>query len=76
MSETVPPIPILCACGQQICEEVYIQGIVLLHAGGGLWYEMRGNCAKCGEPFYWSVKSELIQQVVRRKKITPAEGDG
>ena len=67
---TVPPVPIRCNCGNQICQEVYIEGVVLLHAGGGLWHELRGNCARCGEPFFWSAKSDQIHQVVRRKKLT------
>jgi hypothetical protein len=62
---SIPPVPINCVCGSQICEEVYIRGITLLHAGGGMWHELRGHCAQCGAPFYWSVKSENIQLALK-----------
>jgi hypothetical protein len=67
-SDVVPPVPILCACGAQICEKVYVQGIgSLFHAGGGIWHELRGNCVQCGEPFYWSAKDQQIQRVIKRQ---------
>ncbi|MGA2504217.1 MAG: hypothetical protein ABSG01_09025 [Anaerolineales bacterium] len=76
MTDTIPPVPIMCVCGNQIYEEVYVEGHVLVHAGGGLWHELRGHCCQCGAPFNWSVKSRQIQRaIVARKKIIPAEGE-
>jgi hypothetical protein len=74
--EVIPPVPILCACGVQICEEIYVQGIVLLHAGGGLWHELHGVCAQCGAAFHWSIKNAQLQQVVQREQISPADQPG
>jgi hypothetical protein len=76
MNDTVPPVPIICACGNQICEEVYIEGIVLIHAGGGLWRALSGNCAQCGKAFLWSFKNKQLQQVIMRKKISPHDQEG
>jgi uncharacterized Zn finger protein len=62
----------MCTCGTQICEEVYIEGIVLIHAGGGLWRELRGNCAQCGAVFHWSIRDKQLQRVIiSRKKLSP-----
>ena len=74
MNASIPPVPIVCACDNQIGEEVYIQGIVLIHAGGGLWRELHGNCVQCGQAFHWSVKGKQIQRmIVSRKQIHGGE---
>jgi hypothetical protein len=78
MTDTVPPVPILCACGNQIGEEVSVQGIMLIHAGGGLWHELRGNCVQCAVPFYWSIKDKQISRaIIARKEISmPDQEEG
>ena len=58
-----------CACGNPIGKEVIIHGIVLFHAGGGIWRELHGNCVQCGEKFHWSLRDKQLQQVIMRKKI-------
>jgi hypothetical protein len=54
-------------CGNQIGEEVLIVGIMHVHAGGGLWQQLRGNCTNCGEPFYWSDNSIKVARHLMRK---------
>lgn len=77
MTDIVPPVPIMCVCSSQIGEEIYVQGIVLIHAGGGLWRELRGHCAQCGEPFYWSIGDKQISKaIVARKRINPTDQEG
>jgi hypothetical protein len=77
MSETIPPVPVMCECGNQIYEEVYFQGIVLVHAGGGLLRDLRGNCAQCGKKFWWSIKDQQISRaIVERKRSDPGGGHG
>jgi hypothetical protein len=64
------PDPITCRCGTRIGEEIEIQGDAVIHAGGGMWHDLRGCCAQCGEPFYWSAKGKQIQRAfVVWKKI-------
>ena len=66
MSANPPPVPVNCpGCGNQIGEEVdiHVRGIVLFHAGGGLWRDLRGHCAQCGLTFYWSASDKLLQQL-------------
>jgi hypothetical protein len=59
------PVPIACpACGSLIGEEISVQGIVLIHAGGGLWRELRGYCAQCGKLFYWTASDKQLQQLI------------
>jgi hypothetical protein len=75
MTDTIPPVPLMCVCGNQIGEEVYIQGNMVIHAGGGLWYDLRGCCANCGEPFYWSVKGQaIVRTIFSHKKTDDQEG--
>ena len=77
MTDTVPPVAIRCVCGNLIGEEVYVEGNVVMHVGGGMWHDLRGCCAQCGEPFYWSVKGRQIQRaIVAHKKIRPHDQEG
>ena len=81
MNMDLMPLPVKCpGCGTQIGKEIIVQGIVLVHAGGGIWRELRGYCVQCGKPFYWSVKDKQMQTVIKgmsisRKKISPLEQD-
>ena len=65
---TIPtnaPEPITCpACGNLITEQVTIKGITFVHAGGGVWRELRGWCAQCGTPFYWTTSDNQIQTLM------------
>jgi hypothetical protein len=74
MTDTILSGPILCSCGNQIGDEIDIQGNVVIHAGGGMWHDLRGCCAQCGEPFYWSVKGKQIQRAIVLRKRRDATG--
>lgn len=64
------PIQINCqTCSNQIGEEINIDGVILLHAGGALNREQRGWCAQCGTPFYWSVGDQPMQLVIQGLQI-------
>lgn len=76
-----PPIPVNCPrCNNKIGEEINI-GFVLIHAGGAVWRELRGYCAQCGSPFYWTASDNQLEIVVkealisRRIKQLPKKGD-
>lgn len=74
MTDTISPVPIVCKCGNQIGEEIYVQGIVLVHAGGGLWHDLSGHCAQCSNPFYWSTKGTLIQRALINHSVRAGGG--
>jgi hypothetical protein len=74
VTDSIQPVPIRCKCGNQIAVDVYIEGNVLVHAGGGLWYVMRGYCDKCGESFNLSIKERQIQRaIITRSKLGDQE---
>lgn len=58
--------PVNCQnCQNQLGEIVNVKGIDMLHAGGGLWRDMRGYCAQCGKPFYWATSDRQFSDVIR-----------
>lgn len=65
MPEIQAPTPVMCSnCGSQLGEEIHINDITLVHAGGGIYHELSGHCAQCNAPFYWSTKGTLIQRMI------------
>jgi uncharacterized cysteine cluster protein YcgN (CxxCxxCC family) len=75
MSETVPPVAIVCECGNQIYEEVYMEGNLLAHAGGGLWRTICGHCVQCGKAFKYSISDQQISRAVIACKQLNPRGD-
>jgi hypothetical protein len=76
MSREAAPVPIMCKCGNQIFEEVSIQGIVLAHAGGGVWRSLHGNCAQCGATFNYSISDQQIRKaIITCKQLNPRGRD-
>ena len=62
---TSAPEPVTCPnCGNQVAELVTIKGLPFVHAGGGVWRELRGWCAQCGKPFYWVANDNQIQTLM------------
>jgi hypothetical protein len=78
MTNTMSPTPIICKCGNQVGEGIIIDGVVLVHTGGGIWHELSGHCAQCSAPFYWSAKGMLIQRALisTKRRIPHKNGAG
>lgn len=69
MSTKAPPVPVHCLqCSNQIGEEINV-GVVLLHAGGGLWRELRGYCTQCGKPFYWTASDNQMEVIIKVARV-------
>jgi len=59
------PVIIKCRnCGNEMGEQVSINGVTLFHAGGSLNREQRGWCAQCGTPFHWYVNDAYMTDVI------------
>ena len=59
--------PVTCpTCGNVIGEEVTDGGMTLIHAGGGVWRELRGWCAQCGGTFFWSASDRQLSELLGR----------
>jgi hypothetical protein len=68
MPEIQPATLIQCTCGNRLGEEIQINDVALIHAGGGIWHELSGHCAQCNAPFYWSTKATLIRRAISSSK--------
>ncbi len=60
-------------CGNEIGELVNVAGIILFHAGGGIWRVSRGYCIQCGTPYYYETNDTQVQAVIRLSNKTPEE---
>jgi len=57
--------PVTCpTCGNEIGEEITKDQVTLIHAGGGMWRELRGWCAQCGCTFFWSSSDKQLGRLL------------
>ena len=68
-TSTSPPSPIKCKCGSVIGEVIVISGQELFHSGGGVFRDVRGWCAQCGNQFYWSVTDKQLQAIIKGAQV-------
>jgi hypothetical protein len=63
------PTKIKCQCGNELGEEICVEGIKLFHVGGVINRDQSGWCSNCGKPFYFYTKEESIQIIIKGMQL-------